>query len=101
MGERDIKILPDWELRIKKTSNGFILSYLEEYEDNIYRVEREVFENDCDKEFICNWDELDKQDINPEDIAMHNMLNAVKEYFGTCYNKHEKVNLVVKFEKNE
>jgi len=58
---------------------------------------REVFENDCDKEFICSWDEVDKQDINPEDIAMHNMLNAIKEYFGLFYNKKNETLIFINY----
>lgn len=96
-------IEPEWEVIVTKVQNGYMMSYKENISENedkkIFKIEREVFENDNDKEFISNWDEVDKSQIESEDIAMHNLLCAIKEHFGHYYNKHQKVNLVIKFEK--
>lgn len=96
-------IEPEWEVTITKVQNGYMMSYKENISENedkrIFKIEREVFENDNDKEFISNWDEVDKSQIDAEDIAMHNLLYAIKGHFGHYHNKHQKVNLVIKFEK--
>ena len=94
---------PEWEVKITKVENGYIISYKDDIsesnEKREYKITRKVFENNNDKEFISNLDEVDKNDINSEDIAMYNLLHAIKEHFGNYYNKHQKVNLVIKFEK--
>lgn len=99
----DDNVDPEWEVKITKAQNGYLMTYKEDISDHDnkkrYKITREVFENDNDKEFISNWDEVDKNSIDSKDVAMYNLLWAIKDYFGHFHNKHQKVNLVIKFEK--
>jgi hypothetical protein len=39
---------PEWEVNIVKCTNGFVLSYKEQLDDNSIRIKRLVFEEDRD-----------------------------------------------------
>jgi len=95
---------PEWEIKITKVLNGYIMTYLEDAsvteENKLFKTVREVFEDSSDREFISDWGKIDKHDLKDEDFSMYNLLHAIKEHFGHFYTKHGKVNLVIKFEEN-
>ena len=103
--EKDYVIDPDLEeqLKIERADNGYVIeSYVylmtDEDEPNMYRKNRHV----CDDTYEYYGDEdFSHHDLTDEEIAMFNLLNYIKNYYGVNYNKHKKVNLVIEFEDNE
>lgn len=77
----------NWALTIKKVSNGYVLEYPDDLDDET-RTTRE--------NIILVVEEQDREDGELE--AAQKMLQEVKEYFGIYHSKHNKKNLVVKIE---
>lgn len=78
MKEKEIHIEPDWELRIKKAQNGFVVETFNELSgegDPVYRREFEVFE--------------EKGEMSLEHIV--SMLYYIINYFDTVADRAGKV----------
>jgi len=79
-----MRINNEWQLTIKKADNGFILeSHTEGSDGDLFLNKRVIEEDDGELE------------------AMKDLLWAVKEHFGTYWNKHNKKNLNIKIEEEK
>jgi len=77
----------DWELKIRKVQNGYILEHEDENEEDDYFSQEEVIEEkDTSPIFDESHGELE---------AMKEVLWKVKDYFGVSYSKHNKRNIVI------
>ena len=78
--------------KIEKIENGFIVTYLETWDDGEDRPVKMVFEEKQDP-----FNETEK----PELDALRESLHEVKEKLGFHYSKHNKYNLKIEVEKND
>lgn len=72
------------KLEIEHAENGYIVSWMDEYDDGTPLPKKRVV-----REFDNEFGELE---------AMQELLYEVKDFFGVGYNKHASKNLVIKFE---
>lgn len=80
-----------WEISIRRVENGFILKHIDEERGEI------VLEEGTDREILLE-DIKNTEVVTNLEIAMYNLLNEIKDFFGVHFSDHRKVNLVVKFE---
>jgi len=71
----------EWQIKIEKVSNGFILKWIEEIEDDVFKVVKELIVEEDEKK------------------EMKMLLDRIAEYFGMHYDKFGKENLRVSFNK--
>lgn len=77
----------NWEIKVKKVTNGYLAEWWEDGDDNAFTEFQQVFE------------EPDNETGELE--AMQNLLWFIKETFGVMHSKHNKRNLVVEIQENE
>jgi hypothetical protein len=75
------------KLTIEKAEGGYILSWDEEIEDNVFRESKKV---------VFAPDDIDD---SGEREGMKNLLFAVAEYFGISYDKWSSENLRISFDR--
>ena len=77
----------DWEIKIRKVENGYILEWEDESEsqENYFINNTKVFEI----EENCDEDKLN------ELKTLENVLWEITNYFGVYYSKHDKYNLTI------
>lgn len=95
------KIDNPWELKVRRVSNGYIVSYLVETDEEDRYIEKVyACEDGADKDFYISWNDLDVDinEIDDEEVALANVFNVMREYFSVYYNKHKRVNLSIGFE---
>lgn len=74
------KALP-YKISIEKVQNGYILSYYEEIEDDVYKKYKQVFSDEDDG----------------EDEALVELLRTVSGHFGIFHSKHNDKNLKIEY----
>lgn len=75
-----------WEIKINKVSNGYLLNWSEENDENEMTDHQQVIE------------EKSEGEDDGELKAMEDLLFQIKEYFGVFYSKHNKKNLVIEIQ---
>ena len=100
-------ILPPWEIKLRRTENGFILSYLEEMigekdDKKDYYIKREiVFEDGAFIEELSQYEGVPLKsirDLNGQHVSIIYALRAIADHFGCGYNKHVPVNIQIGLE---
>ncbi len=75
--------MSDWQLTIKKVTNGYHISYPEENEEGIVQTTEEVIE----------------EDEMHEKKAITQLLERTAQFFGFQYDKYSKENLRISWTK--
>lgn len=81
----------DWNIKINKADNGFVLEW------------EEVDEDENSTKTVINHSKVieESDEDNGELIAMQNLLWEVAEHFGVSYSKHNKFNLNIEVKENK
>lgn len=94
--EYKLDIEMPYELKVRRVENGFIVSYLEEIEDNKYILREHACEDGADREWY-KYDVSDTNKIKDEELSFVTVCQVMRDYFGVFYDKHRDVNLEIGF----
>lgn len=100
----EINVLMDYVVTITKVDNGFIVTWLEETNEecNIcYTKRKHVFEEGKGSFMIGELHGIDPRDLAPDEVTMYNLLHFIKEHFGIYRSKHANINLEITFSKKK